>query len=220
MALAKVQARYLMSAGLALTGVGLLLMGGLGVHSEWTALLVGFIVSGIGVGLLNPVIADVALSVVPKEQSGMAAGINDTFRQVGIAVGIAAWGAIFLGAGASKAQEVAGSSVSGDEARGLVEATSSGALPQALSGGAPAGARELTRNAAEQGFLHGLNEILLLGALLSFAGAGARPLAGPRERHRTRDAGRDRVRGRAGQPEPRARVSVARERRGPAAPVT
>ncbi len=133
MALAKVQARWLMSAGLALTGVGLLLMGGLGVDSEWTALLLGFIVSGIGVGLLNPVIADVALSVVPKERSGMAAGINDTFRQVGIAVGIAAWGAIFLGAGASKTQELAGNAIGGDEARGLVEATSSGALPQAVS---------------------------------------------------------------------------------------
>jgi EmrB/QacA subfamily drug resistance transporter len=170
-ALAKVQARYLMSGGLALTGVGLLLMGGLNMHSEWTALLVGFLVSGIGVGLLNPVIADVALSVVPKERSGMAAGINDTFRQVGIAVGIAAWGAIFLGTGASKVQDVAGSSVSGDEARNLVEATSSGALPQALSA-VPQQARGLTRNAAEQGFLHGLNSILLLGALLSFAGAG------------------------------------------------
>jgi hypothetical protein len=100
----------------------------------------------------------------------MAAGINDTFRQVGIAVGIAAWGAIFLGAGASKVQDVAGGSVGGDEARNLVEATSSGALPQALSA-VPQGARELTRNAAEQGFLHGLNTILLLGALLSFAGA-------------------------------------------------
>ena len=41
---------------------------------------------------------------------------------------------------------------------------------QALSS-VPAGARDLTRNAAEQGFLHGLNTILLLGALLSFAGA-------------------------------------------------
>ena len=102
MALAKVQARYLMAGGLGCTGVGLLLMGGLSMSSEWTALLLGFIVAGIGVGLLNPVIADVALSVVPKEKSGMAAGINDTFRQVGVAVGIAAWGAIFLGAGASK----------------------------------------------------------------------------------------------------------------------
>jgi Na+/melibiose symporter-like transporter len=170
MALAKVQARYLMSAGLALTGVGLALMTGLDMSSEWTALLAGFIVSGVGVGLLNPVIADVALSVVPKERSGMAAGINDTFRQVGIAVGIAAWGAIFLGSGASKTQAVAGSAVSGDEARHLVEATSSGTLPQALSA-VPAGARELTRNAAEQGFLHGLNRVLLLGAVLSFAGA-------------------------------------------------
>jgi len=172
LALARIQARVLMSAGLALTGAGLLLMGGLGADSEWTALLAGFILSGVGVGLLNPVIADVALSVVPKERSGMAAGINDTFRQVGIAVGIAAWGAVFLGAGASKTQEVAGSVVSHSEARGLVEATSSGALPQALSS-VPRGARDRVQAAAEQGFLHGLNEILLLGALLSFAGAVA-----------------------------------------------
>jgi EmrB/QacA subfamily drug resistance transporter len=170
MALAKIEARYLMGAGLALTGVGLLLMSGLQMDSEWTALLLGFLLAGIGVGLLNPVIADVALSVVPKEQSGMAAGINDTFRQVGIAVGIAAWGAIFLGAGASKTESVAGGAVDGEQARQLVEATSSGALPQAISG-LPAGAQDAARNAAEQGFLHGLNEILLLGALLSFVGA-------------------------------------------------
>jgi EmrB/QacA subfamily drug resistance transporter len=172
LALARVQARWLMSAGLALTGIGLLLMGGLGADSEWTALLAGFVISGIGVGLLNPVIADVALSVVPKERSGMAAGINDTFRQVGIAVGIAAWGAIFLGAGASKTQEVAGNAVSGDEARGLVEATSSGALPQAVAS-MPQNVQGKVQSAAEQGFLHGLNEILLLGALLAFAGSAA-----------------------------------------------
>jgi EmrB/QacA subfamily drug resistance transporter len=170
MALAKVKARYLLGAGLALTGVGLLLMSGLEMTSEWTALLGGFLLAGVGVGLLNPAIADVALSVVPKEQSGMAAGINDTFRQVGIAVGIAAWGAIFLGAGAAKTESVAGGAVDGEQARQLVEATSSGTLPQAVAG-LPAGAQDVARNAAEQGFLHGLNEILLLGALLSFAGA-------------------------------------------------
>ena len=171
MALAKVQARYLLGAGLAITGVGLLLMGGLSVDSEWTALLAGFIVAGCGVGLLNPAIADVALSVVPKERSGMAAGINDTFRQVGIAVGIAAWGAIFLGAGSAKTEAVAGNAVSGgDQARHLIEATSSGTLPQALAS-VPPGSRDLVRNAAERGFIDGLNEVLLLGALLSFAGA-------------------------------------------------
>src|SRR4051794_39611551 len=170
MALAKVQARYLMAGGLALTGLGLLLMSGLQLDSEWTALLLGFLVSGIGVGLLNPVIADVALSVVPKEQSGMAAGINDTFRQVGIAVGIATWGAIFLGAGASRTQEVAGGAVHGDQARGVVEAASSGSLDQAVAG-APHGAQATLENAAQQGFLHGMNEILILGAILAFAGS-------------------------------------------------
>jgi EmrB/QacA subfamily drug resistance transporter len=172
MALAKVQARYLMSGGLVLTGVGLALMSGLEMTSDWTALLAGFLIAGGGIGLLNPAIADVALSVVPKERSGMAAGINDTFRQVGIAVGIAAWGAIFLGVGAAKTEDVAAGAVNGDQARQLVEATSSGTLPQALAS-APQQAQPALRNAAEQGFLHGLNEILLLGALLSFAGAVA-----------------------------------------------
>jgi EmrB/QacA subfamily drug resistance transporter len=170
MALAKVQARYLISAGLLLTGVGLALMSGLEMSSGWTALLAGFLVAGGGIGLLNPAIADVALSVVPKERSGMAAGINDTFRQVGIAVGIAAWGAIFLGVGAAKTEDVAAGAVSGDQARQLVEATSSGTLPQALAA-VPEQSQPALRNAAELGFLHGLNEILLIGALLSFAGA-------------------------------------------------
>jgi MFS family permease len=171
MALAKVQARYLMAGGLGLTGVGLLLMAGLHLDSGWTALLGGFIVGGIGIGLLNPVIADVALSVVPKERSGMAAGINDTFRQVGVAVGTAAYGAVFLGVGASKAQSLAGGAVDHDQARGLVEATSSGALPQALAQ-VPASARDTVRQATEEGFLHGLNEILLIGGVLCLVGTG------------------------------------------------
>jgi EmrB/QacA subfamily drug resistance transporter len=197
MALARIQARYLMSAGLVLTGTGLALMAGLHMDSGWTALLAGFVISGIGVGLLNPVIADVALSVVPKERSGMAAGINDTFRQVGIAVGIAAWGAIFLGTGAARTQEVAGS-VSGGQARGLVEAASSGGLNQALAG-VPHQAQGALRNAAEQGFLHGMNEILALGAILAFAGSVLALLL-----VRERDIERDAVEGEALelQPEP------------------
>ena len=72
--LSRVHARVLMALGLLGTGVGLILMSGLNADSGWTALLPGFIAAGLGVGLLNPVIADVALSVVPKERSGMAVG--------------------------------------------------------------------------------------------------------------------------------------------------
>ena len=142
---------------------------------------------GAGVGLINPVIADVAVSVVPKEQSGMAAGINDTFRQVGIAVGIAAWGAIFLGRGAAKVEEVAAGTpaATGERPRQLVEAVSSGNLDEALAS-VPPGARDQVATAANEGFLAGLNDILMLGGILSIAGAAGGPLAGAREGHRAR----------------------------------
>jgi EmrB/QacA subfamily drug resistance transporter len=170
--LSRAPARALMSASLGVIGAGLLLMSGVDAGSEWTTLLGGFLVAGAGVGLLNPVIADVAVSVVPKEQSGMATGINSTFRQVGVAVGIAVWGAIFVGRGADKVAELtAGTpSASGDRPRELVEAASSGNLDQALATVAPE-AREAVSNAAREGFLAGFNDVLMLGALVSFAGA-------------------------------------------------
>jgi len=170
--LSRVQARLMLGVGLAGTGVGLLLMSGIDAGSEWTTLLGGFLVAGAATGLINPVIADVAVSVVPKEQSGMAAGINDTFRQVGVAVGIAVWGAIFVGRGADKVSELAAGtpSASGARPRELVEAASSGSLDQALAA-VPPGARHSVSTAAREGFLAGLNDVLTLGALVSLAGA-------------------------------------------------
>jgi EmrB/QacA subfamily drug resistance transporter len=170
----KVPARVMLALGLSMTGAALLLMGGLTPTDEWTALLPGFILAGAGIGLINPVIADVAVSVVPKEQSGMAAGINDTFRQVGIAIGIAAWGAIFLGRGADKVEQaLAGTpGATGDRPRQLVEAVSSGNLDTAVAN-VPAGQRAAVTDAAREGFLSGINEILMLGGLLALAGAVA-----------------------------------------------
>jgi EmrB/QacA subfamily drug resistance transporter len=170
--LSRVQARLMLGIGLAGVGAGLLLMGGLEAGSEWTTLLGGFLVAGAATGVINPVVADVAVSVVPKEQSGMAAGINDTFRQVGVAVGIAVWGAIFVGRGADKVAELTAGTpaATGERPRVLVEAASSGNLDQALAA-VPPGARQAVSNAAGEGFLAGLNEVLMLGGLLSLAGA-------------------------------------------------
>jgi EmrB/QacA subfamily drug resistance transporter len=170
--LSRVPARVLISSGLGITGLGLLLMGGVDPTDDWTGLLAGFILAGAGVGLINPAIADVAVSVVPKEQSGMASGINDTFRQVGIAIGIAAWGAIFLGRGAAKVEELAAGTpaATGERPRQLVEAVSSGNLDSALAN-VPPGSRASVADAARDGFLSGFNEILMLGGILAVAGA-------------------------------------------------
>ncbi len=170
--MARIQARVLMAIGLAGVGGGLLLMSGLSSSSGWTALLPGFILAGVGIGLLNPVIADVAVSVVPKERSGMAAGINDTFRQVGVAVGVAAWGAVFLTRGADKISTLASGTpaAAGTHPRQLLEAATDGRLGQALAG-LPHGTRAVVASATREGFLSGLNTILVIGAMLAFAGA-------------------------------------------------
>ena len=82
------------SIGLALVSAGLALMLFAGVDSSWTVLLPGLLVTSIGTGLFNPTGSELALNALPPEQSGLAAGTNDTFRQTGVAVGIAALGTL------------------------------------------------------------------------------------------------------------------------------
>lgn len=91
----RVPVRLLLGAGLLLAGIGLLAMTIISASSGWTALIPGFVLGGAGIGMINPPLASTAIGVVPHERSGMASGINSTFRQVGIATGIAGLGAIF-----------------------------------------------------------------------------------------------------------------------------
>jgi EmrB/QacA subfamily drug resistance transporter len=87
-------------AGLLLCAAGLLAMRGLEASTPWTYLLPGLLLTGAGLGLANPAVTYAALGVVPTTRSGMASGINNTFRQVGLAVGVAALGSL-LPAGAT-----------------------------------------------------------------------------------------------------------------------
>jgi MFS transporter len=90
-----VSVRLLIGPGLIVIGAGLLLMRGLDAGSAWTHLIPGMIVGGVGVGVVNPPLASTAVGVVPPQRAGMASGINSTFRQVGIAIGIALLGTLF-----------------------------------------------------------------------------------------------------------------------------
>ena len=87
--------RWLIGPGLVLVGGGLFAMAGLEAGSSWTHLIPGLVIAGIGSGLVNPPLAATAVGVVPVHRSGMASGINTTFRQIGIAVGIAVYGSLF-----------------------------------------------------------------------------------------------------------------------------
>jgi len=157
--------RALMGAGLALVGVGLLLMHGLGADSDIDSLLPGFLVAGVGIGLTNPSIGQAAIAVVPPPKAGMGSGINTTFRQVGIATGVASLGAVFQSQVDSKL-----STVLPGAPPGLAEAVASGGS-RAAAGAAPDGRHAEVVHAANVAFVSGFNEILMIGAIVSFLGA-------------------------------------------------
>ncbi len=165
---ARIPVRVLLGGGLALVGLSLLLMWGIKDSSGWTTLLAGFLVGGVGIGLVNAPLASTAVSVVEPRRAGMASGINNTFRQVGIATGIAALGAIFQSR--ISAHVAATGRVPAARVPELAQAIASGGAKQALQA-VPAQFRREATAVARSAFISGLNEILLVAAIAVFVGA-------------------------------------------------
>jgi EmrB/QacA subfamily drug resistance transporter len=71
-----------------------LLLTSLGDRTSIPYLLLIYSLFGIGLGMVNPAITTVAVSGMPRSQSGVAAAVASTSRQVGAALGVAIAGAI------------------------------------------------------------------------------------------------------------------------------
>ncbi len=167
--------RLLLGAGLALVGAGLVAMTAVDATSSWSTLIPGFVLAGAGVGLINPPLASTAIGVVHHSRSGMASGINSTFRQVGIATGIAGLGAVFQ-------HEVLSTTSSRLAAAGQAHAVQSAAhgqlatLLQSGEVGRVFGALAPTARAALEhsyrvGFTEAFDTILIIAAAIAFVGA-------------------------------------------------
>src|SRR3954447_1841849 len=138
----RVPVKWLIAPGFLVLGVGLLLILGIQVDSSWTHLIPGLVVSGVGIGMINPPLASTAVGVVSVDRAGMASGVNSTFRQVGIATGIAALGSIF-------GQQV--SDAVAPQLSGKVPPAAADGLTAALSGGQVHAAAEAAQKGATAG---------------------------------------------------------------------
>jgi predicted MFS family arabinose efflux permease len=86
----------IIGTGMILIGLGALANASLIGHgSSWPALILGFTITGVGVGLATPTLNSSAMSAVPVHRGGMAAGAVTTVRQLGFAIGIALLGTLF-----------------------------------------------------------------------------------------------------------------------------
>jgi EmrB/QacA subfamily drug resistance transporter len=162
-----VPVRFLIGPGLLLVGVGLLLMRGLNASSSWTHLIPGMIVSGLAVGLVNPPLASTAVGVVQPQRAGMASGINSTFRQVGIATGIALLGSLFSNKVRGEVTSLVGA-VPGLSGHGpqIASAVQSGQIGSVLSR-LPAQSRQQVAGITRAAFTSGLDHILLVAAIIA-----------------------------------------------------
>jgi EmrB/QacA subfamily drug resistance transporter len=165
--------RYLLGGGLLLVSAGLLAMTAVDATSGWTTLIPGFALAGAGVGMINPPLASTAIGVVHHSRSGMASGINSTFRQVGIATGIAGLGAVFqhdvlnttTGALGSQLHPV--QSAAHGQLGTLLE---SGEVKQVFHALSPA-AQLALKHSYRLGFTEAFDHILLIAAAIAFVGA-------------------------------------------------
>ena len=178
---ARIPVRFLLGTGLLLVGIALLLMGGLTADSEWTALLPGFLLAGVGIGMANPVIASTAVGVVPPERSGMGAGISNTFRQVGIATGIAGLGALFqhrlestipkavnnLSVGRSGGSQFL-VAIGVEPGSGQAFATGD---PNVVMRGFPPDVADAVSHAFRAGYVDALNDLFVVAGIIAFVGA-------------------------------------------------
>ncbi|WP_345453324.1 MFS transporter [Nocardioides marinquilinus] len=169
----KVPTKWLIAPGFLVTGLGLLLLLGVDRSAEpeqWRHLIAGLTVAGFGIGMVNPPLASTAVGVVDVRRSGMASGVNSTFRQVGIATGIAALGSIFAHqVGREVTDRLAGTPAAAQADQ--IAAAITGGQVQAVVEQAPPEARAQISEAATTAFVDSLNHIILIAAVIALVSA-------------------------------------------------
>lgn len=110
--IARFGARRLMTAGMICGVVGLLALTQVEASSPYGALLAGYLLFGIALGLVYAPMSTAAMAAMPREKVGIASGVLAMDRVLAGAVALAATGAAFhalLGDGRGFADAVAGS---------------------------------------------------------------------------------------------------------------
>jgi EmrB/QacA subfamily drug resistance transporter len=155
-----------LGGGLLVCAAGIAAMHGISVSSGWTALLPGFILIGVGIGVANPAIATIGLGVVHPARTGMASGISNSMRISGLATGIAALGAAFQARISSEVHHLAPGAP--------------GSLADTIASGGRQAAGQLALRlplgrsvyqVASRSFVAAMNELFVIGAAILVVGA-------------------------------------------------
>ncbi|MFF0630816.1 hypothetical protein ACFYU2_45600, partial [Streptomyces sp. NPDC004296] len=167
----RISSRALLAIGQLLVAAGATLLAFAPLDSDWTNYAIGGLISGLGTGLINGEMSNVAISIVSADRSGMASGINSTMRIVGMNVGFGGIGAVMAAAVSLDLTAQAGgihglqrdlSTLATEVATGNINDTAASV---------PAPVRAGFRAAADHAFATGMRTAFIVGACVALLGA-------------------------------------------------
>jgi MFS family permease len=98
----RVGSRPLMTLGLMIVAAALAIQSRLTVHSGYGLLLPGFVLMGLGMGLVMSPMSTAAMNAVDRTKAGAASGLLSMIRMVGSTFGVAVMGALVATIGRSQ----------------------------------------------------------------------------------------------------------------------
>jgi MFS family permease len=155
--------RPLMTAGLLLVAAALFWTGHLEVDSGYGSLVGGFVLLGVGMGLVMSPMSAAAMNAVAPQKAGVASGILSMSRMVGGTFGVAAMGALIIGLGRARLGDLLPALPAGQRDR----------IAESLGAGGATSAGGRVGDAAQEAFVSALNSGMRLGALVALVGAAA-----------------------------------------------
>jgi hypothetical protein len=167
---AKISQRVMVTLSMVLVGAGLLTVQTLDASSEWTATLPVMALLGLGMGIFNPSRAFLSISTVPPRKAGMASGMNETFQQVGMGLGIAAFGALFQSRVSTLFTDSAVGRRLGSAAGRAADGVAAGSI-QETAAGAPNGLSTQVVAAARAAFVDGMGDVFVISGIIALVGA-------------------------------------------------
>ena len=93
----RVGPRALIGGGMALVGLGMLLLAAISADSPFMTIAVALLAVGIGLGLITGPIATAAVANAPAARSGMSSGLVNVGRMIGATLGVGVLGLLFGG---------------------------------------------------------------------------------------------------------------------------
>jgi EmrB/QacA subfamily drug resistance transporter len=151
--------RPLMVLGTLVVAVAIYIESRITVHSGYLTLLPGFVLMGIGMGLVMSPMTTAAMNAVDRTKAGAASGVLSMSRMVGSTFGVAVMGAIVTTVGKSKL----------DQSLPQLPSAQRGAIVNALgSGSAPSGhGSPQVVAAVEHAFVSALSSGFVIGAAVT-----------------------------------------------------